>query len=226
MKNIYGMSHEEIIDLTDSQIENLILRQCMEEGVQIVPNPVEPEPLEPLPYVMYYKIDFERVAFLTPESMQAVVKAITAHAKDIRECQYNTHLSYDEYTLHPLERDIVVENKKGFSLTHIEERKIELEKYRQEKNIWLADKKQFDKNEELKSKISDGIRRKYYDAQHLQREIDRYRDIWDNYMKLAENNFETAQKFFQKAFPELSDEIKPYLPPFQDMPAKQKEVAQ
>jgi hypothetical protein len=207
MKLIAEMTHEEIIALTNEDIERMVKYLCARDGVVFLDAPVVP--IRP-------EVEFDGTIYSVGgiyshdrEFLHQLQNLVSLNISKLRKLDYDWQVGSEYKTPSPpatyeLEQWTKIEASRCVSE----------EKYRQQKHALIAHKKtqdQYDKDKkqwEENSKAIDHIRADicevWNEHRSKEREYERHIERFKEYRGLAGDE-ETAIKFYRRAYPVNSD---------------------
>ena len=215
MQRIYDMTEQEVLALTDEQVEKYIDYECALEGAPMLP----PAPgIKPVVMTLPPDVQAFLVAgIITREAAHAARIMDAINSGIIYEAEY-AGKSYKEQHIVPIGSDSYhmphVEAKRYHSPEQWDTIKNAHTEIAAEAEQWEKVKKAYDEACNARSKITDNIweyvgklRDHAYDRDQLKKEFTRY-------LELAEDNKRIAFNFLKKAkdlsdFPELEAELCP-----------------
>ncbi len=197
MKTIDEMNHEEILALTDGQVNVLIDYECALEGKPLLPPmPVAPQKVEIEPDILVYEVG--GVTTTCPDHAAKILAAI--ETGDQWETEYVSGYSGTR-RLRPTDyyHKAKIETRKVFSVEKWDEMKNAINQYEATKKSYEEAKKEYDDAANDRVQISERIwntvshfRNEEFRRRHLRNEFSRY-------LELAEGNHTIAMNFLKKA---------------------------
>lgn len=205
MKTINEMSEQEILSLTDDQLQTLIKIRMAEEGIKILNEPMNPEylPIAEANEVAYKVKGFDFV-FIDKEVAAQASEMILGLKQSMRDEAYGKH-----YNLKYLTTSGSYKSIEGVG-------EIQPQKFYSRK-LTLEIEDAYSANENLKKQYDEALKEyseNYGNAAYIREEIyGRYREVADKqyrmesmkskyheYLSLAENDSSIAMKFLKKAY--------------------------
>lgn len=206
MQDIHDLSREEILKLTDSDIDTMVKLQCAEEGIPLMPDPPNQEYFEMNKTVTAYSIPGTEF-FIKDQAVAAeLAKFLSANSKTIFNKKYDWRTGYEIEWLEPSERDFSFSLANFYDKALIDEKEQFLVKRKTLKEKYDTAKKEYDKSKEQIRKISDRIYSAFYDARTEQEQINQAQKTFNEYLALADGDHDKAERFFSKAFQGKLDE--------------------
>lgn len=200
MKKITEMYDEEIVALTEEQIDMLIRVECMEQGVPLEPKVPQQELFE-LPKSHFgYKVTGTDFWFENRELAMKLAKLIGELRPEMRMQKYEWRTGYDVEWLENFDREVTIEEKTFYDKMQVQDREQMLVKRKTLKEEYEADKKKYDAAREKVRKVSDSIYSIYYQARKDTERVTRYKATFDEYVALAGGDKSKAQVFFDRAY--------------------------
>jgi hypothetical protein len=201
MKRINELSHDEIIKLTNEEINNYIDIEIAEEGIKPCPSPKNPS-LEDVGLVAtetFYKLG--ELLFSNKE------EAVKVASMDIFKSTYSWNISYD-YRWAEKEVDLKIEEINLYKKEDIL-RTTGLIKARDlKKKEYEESKTKYDKYLNATAKYKDCVWNIISEARSKEYSIQNAVDAFNKYKQIANNDESVALRFFDKAFSDEPNEIK------------------
>jgi hypothetical protein len=200
MRTISEYNQEQLLSITDEDIEKVIDFQCALEGVPLLPErPVEPTKLEIAPDVTVYEV--AGFVFKEKESAEIVQQAINGQV--MVKIDYDYNLGYDyKYVTSVNDNAAAIAANKYLSLAAFDEAKSEIAKY-------TAEYKQFDGLNKIyqdvssqRQDIADRVWNAVYDARRIRDDKLNAMKRFERYVGMADGDKELANKFFADAYPD------------------------
>lgn len=205
---ITEMRDEDIVALTEEQLDMLIKIECMEQGVPLEPLPPELNCFELPKGSLAYKVKGTEFWFEDRADAENIAKAIQAVAHKRRQQKYDWRTGYDIEWLENYEQDVGVEEKTFYDKLQVQDKEAFLAKRKTLKEQYEADKKKYETSREKVRKVSDQIYSVYYEARKENERVKRYKSMFQEYLSMAEGNHNKARMFFDKAYAsDLSQEL-------------------
>jgi len=210
MKSIFDMSDEEIVNLSDEEIETQVKLTMAKEGVQF-PEPVTfaEEISIPEPELDMYSCNlFDNYGFATMEDLQEVLNVldrVTLYKQDYDysvgyDIKYRVELSSDA-------EELVIRQKKlyskedylNYSQVLIDNKKIKKENDK----LTSAYKSQMAEASEVRKRVDARI----HDAISAQSRKERYSSLYEEYLELAEGSTSIALRFLVDAYKPTKEQL-------------------
>lgn len=208
MRRIDDYKNEELVALTDEEINMIIDLECAFEGVPMLPP--EPKPLEDTPLEkteVGYKIDDMESVYFSQEDAEEILKLIMS--KPMLVSDYNRN--YEVQFLRQADRTVPKVSKRLFynenTAATEENRRLQLKPL---KTNYEAAKKVYDEALKGRSGVQELVFEKIREAQSIEATKQRYNTIWDTYINMAKGDITIAADFFVKAYG--SGALHSYLP--------------
>lgn len=211
-KQIGEMSHEEIINLSESDIQELVELKCADEGIKILPKPKKPEELKVAsePVDCAYVIgDF--IVATNIESAQAIQSCLKAHKDHIVNAKWAYLEGLGDYYA-------CVDQQKNFNISEVplvssdmQRKFISLKEKRMESMAEYNKKLQlFLKSDERVREIANYITSVYAHHQEIDACIRDLKYHLRGYYFLAKGNIDIALRFFNNVYRTEYDKVKEY----------------
>jgi len=214
MTRVYDMTEEEILALTDEQINKLIDYECALEGAPMLPPDPGPKPTKDIPkpdaqaYAVagFYVTDAEHAGRIL-----AALNSGTLYATEYgrsSSIRYLSPITNDSYQTPKMELKAFHSAELWDSIKDDQSAFGELEKE------WERRKKEYNKAVEERSKLTESVWEHVGDLRSHAWQREQIRDEFKRYLDLAENNNKIALAFLKKVkdlsdFPELEEEFCP-----------------
>lgn len=220
MKKINEMTEQEILAMTEEDVQKLIKLHLMEQGIKLLEKPKKPElfEIEPADIECYTIPLLDGLAFINREEAEKVQEALR-NATSLRKVEYDWNKFNGEYKYlekkkrysYKGESDFTIQSMFVYSpelynkiVDFVVQNKAMVEQV-------AKDQKEYDENlknsadaiSEIRQRVSD-IRNKYARLDDLSRRFA------VDYYPLSDNNEEMAIKFLEKAY-SLTEEEKEYI---------------
>lgn len=204
MKHLDDHTNEELVALTDEQIEHYCDLACAEAGVPFLP----PEPVEPVkPEV---KCDLTLMSlrwhgfYMTPGHAAKVLEAIASETIYKQggegDYHYSKPISESDYEFPELRPESFVDRS-----TYDSQQK-EIEQYGVEKKQYDRDKREFDRIFKEREGTVSWIYERISDASRFVRFCESARISFKRYLQLANNDATVAMNFMLKASTDLTED--------------------
>lgn len=226
MKPFDDLTHEELIALTDEQVNYYIDRECAEAGVPLLPPspPVQPE-IEQFPKDITHYI-VAGLRFLDEREARSVLDAIR-NTKTRRTTTYiGSRWSYSG----PI-HDAVDESEQAITIEHVHtpemaaKQKLANETKADLKATFDAAKKTYEEASSGRETVADRVRRAVSAAWKLESRRQVLLSEYDRYKPLANGDETIAKRFLQRAHGDARQVLPALFPDgWNDEPAKPEEV--
>lgn len=203
MKQITEMTEQEILSLTDEQLENLIKYGMAEEGIKILDRPKEPKYFEvPAGDVIAYKVGGFDKLFIDQKDAQSASEFILSLKKNLREDSYGKHyslkfLTSDNYGFENIGN---VQPLKFYSRELIEKIEGNYSTNESLKKAYEKSLKEYNENYESAEFIREEIYDRFREVQDKYRNMEHLLNTYTGYLNIAEGNSEIAMNFLKKAY--------------------------
>lgn len=227
MKKISEMTEQEILALSEQDIQNMIKFRMMEEGIKVIDKPKKPElfEIEPADQKVYVIPVLDGYAFTDFAEAQKVADALR-EAKSFRKVNYDWNKlgsdfkylekkdrhTYDDAGDFGISEIRVYSNKLYASIVDFAAQNKAMEK-QVEKDLAEYDNAYAAASDitlEIRGRVTE-VREKYERLERLTR------SFANDYYPLSDNNEEMAMKFMSKAFTLTNDEEKYILEHYKDI---------
>lgn len=208
MNRIEDMTHEEIVALTDEEIDNMIKYYCAEKGIKFLPVPVKPEIVKIDNDVMF---EWNGLITADKELLEKFRKLFEDNRYEFVSDSYFSDIGYDYKYASPIEkydydRLIEIATRKFYSKEKLEQYRKELAKYKSDNVEYERLIKEYKENEQTKNDHIGWIIEKINIHKQMERNLKTYIELIENqYCDLAENNAQIAFNFFKKAYPNVDE---------------------
>lgn len=200
MKAITEMSEQEILSLTDEQLETLVKIRMAQEGIKILSRPNEPEYLPvPQPEITAYKVNGFDDYFLNSEDAQKASEFILSMKAAVRDLSYGQHYEL-KFLIERNESLGNIQPAKFYSkesAKQVEDSFTTNQKMKKEYDSELSDYKS---NYDSAQYIRDEIYGKHEEVHAKHRNMERMKSKFLEYLPLAENDSSIAMNFLKKAY--------------------------
>ncbi len=212
MRKLEEMDHEEILALSEDQIERMIDYRCAESGIKLLLRPVEPEDPKIEGDVIVYSI-----ANINSEDLDFIQKILTLITKNkdkIVETDYDYNGPGSDYSyVKPVDwytrsNYFEINKKIVFSSHKFDQLKSELTAYHHAKSSYKSAKEEFSKADNERSEIAKSVHREINAHRALSEQLKAAKENYDRYLDLSDNDTAMAGKFWNDAFEEADDYIR------------------
>jgi hypothetical protein len=210
MKNISELTDEEILQLTDADLELMVKFQMAKEGYKILPQPEAPIYEElPKPNITGYKVRgcefiFTDINIANHISSELINVADYAFEYKYRPSNYDKALikkvpdlgSISSELYYDLEAFDLIENKAKLN------KKI--------KDNYESELNDYNEAYEQSSQIRDEIWNKYYEVINKYQDFKKLKNLYNEYLLLSNSDKKIAMSFLKKAY-NVSDEAETFI---------------
>lgn len=227
MKKINEMTEQEILALSENDIQNMIKFRMMEEGIKVIDKPKKPElfEIEPADQKVYVIPVLDGYAFTDFAEAQKVADALR-EAKSFRKVDYDWNKLGSNFKYLEKKDRYTYNNEGDFSISEISVYSSKLyanivdfaaQNKAMEKQV-EKDIAEYDNAYAAASDITLEIRSRISEVREKHERLERLmRSFVNDYYPLSNNNEEMAMKFMSKAFTLTDDEEKYILEHYKDI---------
>ena len=227
MKKISEMTEQEILALSEQDIQNMIKFRMMKEGIKVIDKPKKPElfEIEPADQKVYIIPILDGYAFTDFAEAQKVADALR-EAKSFRKVDYDWNKLGSNFKYLEKKDRYTYNNEGDFSISEISVYSSKLyanivdfaaQNKAMEKQV-EKDMEEYDKAYAAASDITLEIRSRISEVREKHERLERLMHSFANdYYPLSGNNEEMAMKFMSKAFTLTDDEEKYILEHYKDI---------
>ena len=227
MKKINEMTEQEILALSEQDIQNMIKFRMMEEGIKVVDKPKKPElfEIEPADQKVYVIPVLDGYAFTDFAEAQKVADALR-EAKSFRKVDYDWNKLGSNFKYLEKKDKYTYNNEGDFSISEISVYSSKLyanivdfaaQNKAMEKQV-EKDMAEYDNAYAAASDITLEIRNRVSEVREKHERLERLtRSFANDYYPISDNNEEMAIKFMVKAFALTDDEEKYILEHYKDI---------
>lgn len=209
MKQITELTEQEVLQLTDDQLSNMVKFKMAESGIRILEYPTEPEYTKlPAKEWPLYKVEGIDKLFVNREDAEAISKLL----KQCKESHSIATMSYINYDSSTSFGKLFVEDDYSFA-GFADVKQVDLYREKTMENI----KETINANKVLKTDFEAAVK-EYKEVEEHSQDIKAliygtYKDVinkyhrmaemqyhYQQYVKLADGNEETAMKFLKNAY--------------------------
>lgn len=217
MKTIDDYTTEELLKLTDEQIDKLYRLRLAENGIKIPNLPEKPNyEEEPQPDKTVYTVNGIDVYFEKKEVADKFADMMIKNMDDLCKLEYTYSVSPDAKYTEELKEDygfrngISISPKGVYSKALYNEIKDVLTRNKEKRDEYRNLKSEYDNQNSKASKHREYIMNKIKEAKKKEFEKSEMLRTFNEYLDLADGNSEIAWNFMNKAY-ELSEEDKTYI---------------
>lgn len=227
MKKINEMTEQEILALSENDIQNMIKFRMMEEGIKVIDKPKKPElfEIEPADQKVYIIPVLDGYAFTDFAEAQKVADALR-EAKSFRKVDYDWNKLGSNFKYLEKKDRYTYNNEGDFSISEISVYSSKLyanivdfaaQNKAMQKQV-EKDMAEYDNAYAAASDITLEIRSRISEVREKHERLERLMHSFANdYYPLSGNNEEMAMKFMSKAFTLTGDEEKYILEHYKDI---------
>lgn len=227
MKKINEMTEQEILALSENDIQNMIKFRMMEEGIKVIDKPKKPElfEIEPADQKVYVIPVLDGYAFTDFAEAQKVADALR-EAKSFRKVDYDWNKLGSNFKYLEKKDRYTYNNEGDFSISEISVYSSKLyanivdfaaQNKAMQKQV-EKDMAEYDNAYAAASDITLEIRSRISEVREKHERLERLMHSFANdYYPLSGNNEEMAMKFMSKAFTLTDDEEKYILEHYKDI---------
>lgn len=227
MKKINEMTEQEILALSETDIQNMIKFRMMEEGIKVIDKPKKPElfEIEPADQKVYVIPVLDGYAFTDFAEAQKVADALR-EAKSFRKVDYDWNKLGSNFKYLEKKDRYTYNNEGDFSISEISVYSSKLyanivdfaaQNKAMQKQV-EKDMAEYDNAYTAASDITLEIRNRISEVREKHERLERLTHSFANdYYPLSGNNEEMAMKFMSKAFTLTDDEEKYILEHYKDI---------
>lgn len=219
MKDWTKLNDEELAALTEEQVEFYKKLLYAENGVKILPQPKEPEDLIEKPDLTIYSIDGlegiyssnSYLKFTNYEDAKRVLDLLM-NCKSLGYQTYNSSCGYDKmYFQSGSKGNLSINTTIVYSKEKYLEMQTQMSVFQNLKKQYEKDKKEYDINQSLAIKVTEEFMEKLNDAKNkIERRQLLCTKFYNDYLPIAENNYDVAMNFLKKAY-EISKDDENYI---------------
>lgn len=227
MKKISEMTEQEILALSETDIQNMIKFRMMEEGIKVIDKPKKPElfEIEPADQKVYVIPVLDGYAFTDFAEAQKVADALR-EAKSFRKVDYDWNKLGSNFKYLEKKDRYTYNNEGDFSISEISVYSSKLyanivdfaaQNKAMQKQV-EKDMAEYDNAYAAASDITLEIRSRISEVREKHERLERLTHSFANdYYPLSGNNEQMAMKFMSKAFTLTDDEEKYILEHYKDI---------
>lgn len=201
MNRIEDLSHDELIALTDEQIQRYIDIEIAFQGIKPCDAPKD--------------LSLPNAGIIATEKLYKVGEllfknkedAIKTASLDLYTSAYDWSISYD-YRWPEKCVDLKITEVDLYKKEDVLRVSGVLQEIKNKKNVYDSDKSAFDKYLKATTSCRESVWSKISEARDVEYRIQNAIKAIENYKVIADGDLEVALKFFEKAFTDESDEIK------------------
>jgi len=210
MKRLEEYTNDELMKLTDKEIETLIDLECAHEGVPLLPEDVPVKPAKPSedlePDVTYYEFSTSP-EFMTQADAVAAAELIKQFDSPDTEWTYGRGKSFDMFKGVKKRTQVDIVSKKAFTAAHHAKIADAKSKYEMELDAYDKAQREYDSIAKNRRQTSQSVYDRLSEAREHFAKIQRYCTEFKRYLKLAEGSRQIAWNFLKSAHPEEDEFI-------------------
>ncbi len=205
-QNLEGYTHEQIIALTEDDIERMIQLACAEDGIPLLKRP---DPIEEFKPFETDRVCFQigDVVTTDEEFANQLATLLSDHSSGIFRLDYDYKIGSDYHTLkesYHSDKGSTIKRTPYFSQEAFDKIKDELLRRTKLKKEYEAKKDAYDKAYRKRQGWEGDIQGTWYEHLRLEENIKRHIEEFRNYLELANKDVAMAYSFFCKAFRNLN----------------------
>ncbi len=204
--NIDNMTHWEKIALAREDVDRLVKYAMAEEGVKFLPAPIDPPKFTPNFDVTVYEV--RGFFFYGKAKADEFAAWYNANTQEFCKLDYDWQKgsSYRYVNAVTETNEATVNATLCYSPARYAGLSGELKSHNDAMEAYRKEKSEFDSENMKKRKIEEYIYGEWHEAMKRQRELERKKSQYAEYLELAQNNVEQAQAFFKKAYFGLNED--------------------
>lgn len=217
MKTIDDYTTDELLKLTDEQIDKLYRLRLAENGIKIPNLPEQPEyEEEEKPDKTVYKVDGIDIYFENKETADEFAEMMTTNMDNLCKLEYTYSVSSEAKYTEKLSEDynfrngVSISAKGVYSKDLYNQIKDVLTRNKEKREEYRGLKSEYDNQNSKASKHREYIMNKIKEAKKKEFEKSEMLRTFNEYLDLADGNNEIAWNFMNKAY-ELSEEDRAYI---------------
>lgn len=216
MKKIDDYTQQEIIKLTQDEINTIIKIHLAEDGVKIVEAPVKPV-LKPVAEadITIYQINNLELYFTDRALAETIADLFSKNIKFLHKTNYNYSNGSEHKYLTKITSNygwdtdgVSIKQQKVYSKSLYQSIELILAENNIELELYQSKNREYEKYLDALKKQTKYVLEKVRVAVSFEKEKDSKLKIFQDYLKLADNNREIAWKFMKKAYTLTDDEEK------------------
>lgn len=207
MKRIKDLTRDELVALTDDQIQRYIDIECAEDGVALLPPaPTEPDVAAPEPDIECWSIP--SVIFRERADALKVIDLITGLSRVMQENLGGWRYHYNYMTPRTPTDDDRIDPKRErmWSPKRFDESRNAVDAANEAKEEYRKKKDAFDRALSMRAEVAKRVREKVDGAHAEVWEEDNVRREFNRYVEIADGDKTTALRFFKNAHKQYDDE--------------------
>lgn len=199
--NLNDMTHEQIVALTQEDVERIAKIACMEKGVKLVSKP-PPEPLAELYErdAEFFEIVGTKICTRTREAAEEIQRVLVKNYAQLTEEKYEWRIGSENTYLGTFDHQLEVKRGVAFSALKFQELQSVLGNKHEAREQYQNEKREFERSQEEYQKIAADIWRAYHYECKIARKCEGLKATFLEYVSLAGGDEEKAAQFFRKAY--------------------------
>jgi len=209
MKRFTEYTYDELVKLTQSEIETLVDLECAHEGIPLLPPEVPVKPYKPKdvePDVTYYQFS-HYPAFVTREDAWAASELLKQFDMPNTEWCYGRGKSYDLYKGVKKRPETDISAKEAYTESHYAQVAEAKSRYEMDEAAYNEANTEYKDIEKKRAAVSQDVFKHIAEAKAHFAKIKRYCDEFRRYLKLAEGSRQIAWNFMKSAHPDEEEFI-------------------
>ena len=204
MRDIYTMTHEQVLALTQEEITRIYDFMCADAGLRFVDFPTEPEKQVFTPDDIVYEVG---EIYTQDIEVAQKLSAILVECRDkLVKIDYNYRVGSDykylKKNLEEYDYKAEIKTHRTFKAATYEYLQAAMEKFREAKDAYEKQKKDYDEYTKKRTKITEQVSQKINGHYKLQWKLEEYQRLMQKYIDLANGDKQIALNFFKKALAE------------------------
>lgn len=205
MKMINEMTHEEIIELDESEVERMVKLMCAQEGVKLLDEPKAPVLEDSIPTPEHKVYEWNDICSMDKSVIEKFVELFSELQDKLIKTTYNYNIgSRYEYfykmSEYDLKKYLSIETSKVYTKGQYDGLASQMREHNKKKEEYEKDKKEYDENNNGFRRVRSYIYHVWHQHVYLEQNIANYVEKFQEYLELAENNMVMALTFFNKAY--------------------------
>lgn len=225
---ISEMNDEQILKLSEDEIETLVKLECAEQGVRLEPAPPELENRDMTKDVLAFGIKelSDKIFFTSKEAADKVLAVLREVRMETKLKRYDWRTGYDVEWLENFDTELEVTQQFFYKKDLVDSREAALVKRKNQEDSYTQEKREYEASREKRRTIADNIWSWYYAAKKRADDFSKYSKIFQDYFTLADGDRKKARAFFDKAYTGVipQDAYDKLFPP-ENMPAEEAKEA-
>jgi|GEM_PF-4691845 hypothetical protein len=198
MKNFFDLTDEEILNLTEDEIQNYIDLECAMNGIKLTPEPEKPKKDIPAPDVNVYSIG----GFKTLDYNKALALFDLVSNMELVDVEYGRDFGYKFVTELKSYNKPEVSTDKYYTEEFYNQIADDVKKHEDAVKQYEMLMEDFEANQERRNEVADSILEVVYAVRKKESKRLSLEHQFNRYLELAGNDRETALRFLFDAHPE------------------------